>query len=153
MDYVTLPGTELRVSRVCLGTWQLAGSVENGTSDITFGSVTQEDAQAIVAAALETGINFFDCAEMYGGGQAEKTLGAALEALGARDRVVIATKFGVHKPLWETDDPYGEAKVYDGDAVRQALDASLARLRTDRVELYQVPVSYTHLTLPTIYSV
>ena len=62
MDYVTLPGTDLKVSRVCLGTWQLAGSVEKNTSDVTFGAVTQPEAEAIIAAAIESGINFFDCA-------------------------------------------------------------------------------------------
>ena len=99
MEYVVLPGTSLRVSRVCLGTMQFSGSAENGTDDVTWGSMSQDAVIATVHAALDCGINFFDCAEAYGkDNTAERALGAAL--IGRRSEAVIATKFGKHKPLW-----------------------------------------------------
>ena len=66
-------------------------------------------------------INFFDCAEAYGSRQAERALGIALHVNGRRHEAVIATKFGRHAPLWETDDPTGAQVVYDGRAVDAAL--------------------------------
>ena len=60
MEYTTLPGTDLRVSRICLGTMQFAGSVEEGTSDVTWGQIDQETVNATVQEACNAGINFFD---------------------------------------------------------------------------------------------
>lgn len=83
---------------------------------------------AVVDAALDTGINFFDTADVYGAGQSEEFLGRALK--GRRERAVIATKFGMKM---------GEGK--EGarpDYIRQALDASLRRLHTDTIDLYQI---------------
>ena len=83
---------------------------------------------AVVDAALESGINFFDTADVYGAGQSEEFLGRALK--GRRDKVVLATKFGIKM---------GEGK--EGarpEYIRQALDASLQRLETDVIDLYQI---------------
>jgi aryl-alcohol dehydrogenase-like predicted oxidoreductase len=83
---------------------------------------------AVIDASLDAGINFFDTADVYGSGQSEEFLGRALK--GRRDKAIIATKFGI--------------KMGDGkegarpDYVRQALDASLQRLRTDVIDLYQI---------------
>jgi aryl-alcohol dehydrogenase-like predicted oxidoreductase len=90
---------------------------------------------AVVGAALDSGINFFDTAAMYGKGASERLLG---EALGSRrDEVVIATKFG------------GD-RTQDGRAtreyVRESAEASLARLATDRIDLYQL--HFPDLTTP-----
>jgi|EP01046_Picozoa_sp_COSAG06_P032183 aryl-alcohol dehydrogenase-like predicted oxidoreductase len=65
MQYITLPGTDLRVSRVCLGTQQLSGSAEDETvgADFTWGAVDQATATATVKAAIDAGITFMDCAE------------------------------------------------------------------------------------------
>ena len=139
MDMITLPLTDLRVSRICLGTMQLAGSIEAGSCDVTWGAVDAATATATVLAALDCGINFFDCAEAYGADrQAERALGAALAASGRRDEAVIASKFGTHVALWETEDPTGEQRRYDGAAVAAALDATLVALQTDHVDLFQV---------------
>ena len=89
MDYITLPGTSLRVSRICLGTQQFANSWE--------WPMDQATASAVVSAALDAGINFFDTAEVYGvdGDRAsEHMLGVALQ--GRREQAVIASKFGTH---------------------------------------------------------
>jgi aryl-alcohol dehydrogenase-like predicted oxidoreductase len=82
----------------------------------------------VVDAALEAGINFFDTADIYGPLQSEEYLGRALE--GRRDKVVLATKFGM-----KVDDQRKGAKP---DYVRQACEDSLRRLRTDHIDLYQL---------------
>jgi aryl-alcohol dehydrogenase-like predicted oxidoreductase len=83
---------------------------------------------AVVDAALESGINFFDTADCYGAGDSEKFLGAALK--GRRDKAIIATKFGI-----KMDEGKEGA---DPKYVREALDASLQRLQTDTIDLYQI---------------
>lgn len=105
--------SDLHVSRVGLGC-------------NNFGSrIDLERTRAVVEAALECGITFFDTAEVYGGGGgSERMLGEILE--GRRDEVVIATKFG-----WEPERGRGSA-----DTVRSSIEGSLERLRTDHVDLY-----------------
>src|SRR5215212_8113653 len=93
-----------------------------------FGRRIDEDAtRAVVDAALDADVTFFDTADIYGDGLSETFLGRALE--GRRDRVVLATKFG-----GRGDIAHGRGSP---DAVRRALDASLERLQTDRIDLYQ----------------
>jgi len=83
---------------------------------------------AVVDAALDVGINFFDTADVYGIGQSEEFLGRALK--GRRNKAIIATKFGMKMG----EGMEGARPEY----VRQALDASLQRLRTDTIDLYQI---------------
>jgi aryl-alcohol dehydrogenase-like predicted oxidoreductase len=83
---------------------------------------------AVIDAALDAGINFLDTADIYGGGQSEEFIGQALGA--RRDRVVLATKFGMKFD----EQRHGAKPAY----VRQALEDSLRRLRTDRIDLYQL---------------
>src|ERR1051326_5640468 len=85
-------------------------------------------ATAVVDAALDTGINFFDTADVYGGGQSEEFLGKALK--GRRGKAIIATKFGAKM----SDGKEGARPEY----VRQALDASLKRLQVETIDLYQI---------------
>src|SRR5881397_3751883 len=86
---------------------------------------------AVVDAALDAGINLFDTADVYGGGQSEEFLGRALKGRqGRREKAIIAMKFGMKT---------GEGK--EGarpEYIRQALDASLQRLQTDTIDLYQI---------------
>ena len=82
----------------------------------------------VVRSALDAGITFFDTADIYGGGRSEEFLGQALDA--RRDEVVIATKFG--NPM------EGQGKGASAAYVRTAAEASLRRLRTDRIDLYQL---------------
>jgi aryl-alcohol dehydrogenase-like predicted oxidoreductase len=88
----------------------------------------EERTAAVVDAALEAGVNFFDTADVYGATKSEEFLGRALGD--RRDQVVVATKFGMPTP----DGGAGAAPDY----VRRACDASLARLGTDRIDLYQL---------------
>src|SRR2546430_14829149 len=95
----------------------------------TFGSRLDESrTRRVVGAALDVGVNFFDTADIYGGTRSETFLGGILE--GRRDRVVLATKFGMKVDRTRR----GAAPAY----VRRALEDSLRRLRTDRIDLYQI---------------
>ena len=96
MQYITLPRTELRGSRVCLGTQQLSGSADDDSvgRDFTWGAIDQETATKTVGAAIDAGVNFMDCADAYNNNQAERALGVALRTLGRRQDVVLASKFG-----------------------------------------------------------
>ena len=82
----------------------------------------------VIDAALDAGINFFDTADVYGAGQSEEFMGRALK--GRRDKVIIATKFGMKMG----DGNEGARPEY----IRQALDASLRRLQVDTIDLYQI---------------
>lgn len=92
----------------------------------------EEQTAAVVAAALENGVNFFDTADVYGDGLSEKYLGKALGS--RRDEAVVATKFGA---------PFGEDPEQRGGSPRwiaRAVERSLKRLSTDRIDLYQMHV-------------
>jgi aryl-alcohol dehydrogenase-like predicted oxidoreductase len=90
--------------------------------------IDKKATEAVVGTALDSGINFLDTADMYGGGQSEEYMADALQS--RRNEVVLATKFGFSM---------GEGKAGASPAyVRQALEASLRRLRTDRIDLYQL---------------
>jgi aryl-alcohol dehydrogenase-like predicted oxidoreductase len=117
MEKRRLGGSDVEVSRVGLGCNNLGGRLD------------LERTRAVVEAALDAEITFFDTADTYGErGRSERFLGEILE--GRRDRVVLATKFG-----WDVglggDDLRGSRSY-----LRRAIDASLERLRTDHVDLY-----------------
>ena len=122
MEYITLKNSDLTVSRLCLGGCPLGG--------YGWGSVQENELIQAVHTALEQGITFFDTADTYGLGQSEITLGKALGE--HRKEVVVASKFGVRVG--------GGKTVYDNSPewIRQALEASLKRLGTDYIDLYQV---------------
>lgn len=125
MEYTRLGETELEVSRIGLGTWQLGGE---------WGAVDEDEAEAAVRRALDVGINLFDTAQAYGFGASEQRLARALrdEIRSDREAVVLATKGGLR--------PEGGGVVRDAGAewLREGLEASLEHLGTDYVDLYQV---------------
>ncbi len=90
----------------------------------------EQDSLAVIAAALDAGISFFDTAESYGEGASESFLGRALA--GQRERVVIGTKFG-----WSRTGPGDETPRGSRAYIRRALEGSLRRLGTDHIDLYQ----------------
>jgi aryl-alcohol dehydrogenase-like predicted oxidoreductase len=92
----------------------------------------EEEGRPFIRRALESGINFFDTADMYGGGESEEVLGRAIADFARRDEVVIATK--LYYPV--RPDPNGRG--LSRKAIFSGIDASLKRLRTDHVDLYQV---------------
>jgi len=134
MQYRTLGSTGLEVSPLSLGTMTF------GSNFINIAELGQEDADRMVARAWEAGINFFDTADVYSFGESEEMLGRALKHNGiARDAAVIATK--VRGPM----SPEAAAGTGDPNNVglsrkhiMAACEASLRRLGTDHIDLYQV---------------
>jgi aryl-alcohol dehydrogenase-like predicted oxidoreductase len=117
MQYCQLGSSDLRVSEISLGSW------------LTYGvGVKRDQSAACVDKAFELGVNFIDTANVYGRGAAESFLGEALSER-ARDGYVLATK--LFFPMSDTDRGLSRAQV------EKQLDASLQRLRTDYIDLYQ----------------
>jgi aryl-alcohol dehydrogenase-like predicted oxidoreductase len=129
MDYKTLGNTGLLVSRLCFGTMTFGGE---GIYKL-IGSVDQKGADQLVKAAIDGGINFFDTADVYSEGQSEKILGQSFKNLGiARSNVVLATK--VYGRVGPGRNDVGASRGHIMDAV----EASLRRLQTDYIDLYQI---------------
>jgi aryl-alcohol dehydrogenase-like predicted oxidoreductase len=127
MQYVNLGSAGLKVSRICLGT------MTYGSSQWRPWVLDEEASWPLIRQALESGINFFDTADMYSLGASEEVLGRALKEFGPdRDKVVIATK--VFYPMG--DDP--NARGLSRKHILSAIDGSLRRLGTDYVDLYQI---------------
>ena len=123
----------IQVSALGLGCWAIGGPFTNVDGvPVGWGDVDDNESIRAIHRALDLGLNFFDTADVYGAGHSEETLGKALA--GRRDEVVIATKFG-NVFNSETRRMAGE----DGspEYTRKALEASLRRLNTDYVDLYQ----------------
>jgi len=132
MKYNQLGRTGLYVSEICLGTMTFGGNEDAGMWK-AIGSLPQADVDAIVGKALAAGVNFFDTADVYSFGASEERLGQALKNLGvARKDVVIATKvFGQMGPK---PNDRGASRGHIMDSVH----ASLERLQTDHIDLYQI---------------
>jgi 1-deoxyxylulose-5-phosphate synthase len=117
VNYRKLGSSDLEVSEISLGSW------------LTYsGGVAREQSEACVRAAFEAGINFFDTANVYGQGAAETLLGEVLSGY-ERSSYVLATK--VYFPMSDSDRGLSAAQIH------KQIDASLKRLRTDHVDLYQ----------------
>jgi len=128
MEYVNLGKTGLKVSRICLGCMSYGVSVQ-GTHAWT---LDEEKSRPFFKRALELGINFFDTSNSYSAGSSEEITGRALRDFAKRDEVVIATK--VYFP--SRKDPNGRG--LSRKAILTEIDASLRRLGTDFVDLYQI---------------
>jgi aryl-alcohol dehydrogenase-like predicted oxidoreductase len=128
MEYVKLGTTGLDVSRLCLGCMTY-GDPSRGNHEWTLG---EESSRPLLRQAVEVGINFFDTANVYSDGSSEEIVGRALKEFTRREEVVIATK--VHGRMRPGPNGAGLSRK----AILQELDASLARLGTDYVDLYQI---------------
>jgi myo-inositol catabolism protein IolS len=118
----------LQVSEVGLGLWAVSGS--------EWGPVQDEENLEAIEAALESGVNFFDTADVYGGGHSEELLGRALRT--RRDAFVVATKIG-----WIDFDGQANRSQYDSvDKLVAGVEGSLRRLGTDRIDVIQCHVDY-----------
>jgi aryl-alcohol dehydrogenase-like predicted oxidoreductase len=141
-EFVQIPNTQLKVSRVALGTWAMGGWMWGGTD--------QREAIATIRAALAQGINLVDTAPVYGFGASEEIVGAALD--GVRTHAVIATKTGLE---WR------DGKIYRNATrarIMREIDDSLRRLRTDYIDIYHVhwpdplvPVEETAEAMGSLY--
>jgi aryl-alcohol dehydrogenase-like predicted oxidoreductase len=126
MDYTRLGSAGLKVSRLCLGC-------------MTYGSpkwrdwiLDEDQSRPFIRRALELGINFFDTADMYSVGASEEVVGRALQDFARRDQVVIGTK--VFNAMGDGPNDRGLSRKH----IMESIDASLRRLRTDYVDLYQI---------------
>ena len=130
MQYKTLGNTGLFVSTLCLGTMTFGG---RGDFWKHFGAIDQAGADELIKASFGAGINFFDTADAYSEGEAEKTLGQSLKNLGvARKDVVIATKVAVRVGQGRNDVGASRGHIMD------SVEDSLRRLQTDYIDLYQI---------------
>ncbi|MEU8106219.1 aldo/keto reductase [Nonomuraea muscovyensis] len=127
MDYTRLGATGLQVSRICLG------MMSYGDPDRQRWALPQERAEPIVRRAAEAGVTFFDTADVYSAGQSEVVTGDVLRAIfPRREDYVLATK--VYFPMGEGRNDRGLSRKH----IHAAIDASLRRLGTDYVDLYQI---------------
>ncbi|SEN74462.1 aldo/keto reductase [Paenibacillus sp. OV219] len=128
MEYVKLGHTGLDVSRLCLGCMSF-GVAEQWTHPWV---LNEENSRPVIKRALDLGINFFDTANVYGGGSSEEIVGRALKDYANRDEIVIATK--VFFRMNEGPNGAGLSRK----AIMSQIDSSLKRLGTDYVDLYQI---------------
>ncbi|HEY4618321.1 MAG TPA: aldo/keto reductase [Flavobacterium sp.] len=130
MKYTTLPNTEIKISKICLGT-------------MTFGQQnTEADGHSQMDYALDHGVNFFDTAEMYSVpareetyGSTEKILGTWFKKTGKREEIVLASKIAGPNPNFTY---MREKNDFSPASIKFALDSSLLRLQTDYIDLYQL---------------
>jgi aryl-alcohol dehydrogenase-like predicted oxidoreductase len=127
MDYVRLGRTGLKVSRLCLGCMTY-GEPDRGKHAWT---LPEDQSRPLIRQALDMGINFFDTANSYSDGSSEETLGRALKDFARRDDIIIATK--VHSRTRPGPNGAGLSRK----AIMTEVDASLRRLDTDYIDLYQ----------------
>jgi|GEM_PF-139901 len=125
MQFIKLGESDLKASRIGFGCWAIGGT--------DWGPVDDDESVEAIRKALDCGVNFFDTADVYGNGHSEEVLGRALGS--ERKKVIVATKVGgVRKkgspPRHDTSRTH----------ILEAIDASLRRLKTDYVDLYQIHV-------------
>lgn len=128
MEYVRLGTTGVKVSRICLGCMSY-GVPDRGTHAWT---LPEDESRPFIRRAVEAGVNFFDTANMYSDGTSEEIVGRALADYARRDEVVLATKvfYGMR--------PGPNSGGLSRKAIMYEIDASLRRLGTDYVDLYQI---------------
>jgi aryl-alcohol dehydrogenase-like predicted oxidoreductase len=129
MEYRKLGKTELMVSPICIGAWQLAGPLAFDGKPDGHPDPGREHTLRLIAELGDRGINLIDTAEQYGNGEAERRVGQA--TVGKRDRWIISTKFGYRV------GPGGQ-RVDDASppTIMPSLDRSLKRLQTDYIDIY-----------------
>src|SRR6202142_2691730 len=123
IETVRIEGIAAPVSRIGLGTWAIGGWMWGGADDAT--------SVATIRKAVDHGINLIDTAPVYGFGHSEEVVGKALTR-GRRDRAIIATKVGLG---WKDGKPFRNASRV---SIFQEVEASLKRLRTDHIDIYQI---------------
>lgn len=133
MQYVKLGSTGLDISRLCLGCMTF-GEPDAGTHPWTLG---EDASRPIIRHAVEQGINFFDTANSYSAGTSEIILGKLLREFTRREETVIATKEFFPANMWEGASRPNEQGL-SRKAIMANIDASLSRLGTDYVDLYQI---------------
>ncbi len=127
MEYVRFGSTGMKVSRICLGCMSYGGPTERWPW-----ALDEETSRPFLKRALELGITFFDTANVYSNGRSEEIVGKALRDFASRDEVVIATK--VYFEMGPGPNDRGLSRKH----ILSSIDASLKRLGTEYVDLYQI---------------
>ncbi len=140
MKYRKIPKTDLEVSEVGFGLW----TVSTGW----WGKFTEGEALALMREGFDHGITLFDAADTYGNGASEEYLGKAFSAEGLRDDIVIATKIGYDFNTYggERRGQRAIPQNFDPQYVRDAVEAALKRLKTDRIDILQLH----NITMPQV---
>ena len=125
----------IEVSAMGLGCWAIGGPIWREGQPRGWGTVNDDESLRAIERALALGVTFFDTADVYGAGHSERILGRAL--VGRRQQVIIATKFG---NTFDEATRQGTGTDASPDYIRRACDASLRRLNTDYIDLYQFHV-------------
>ena len=144
MESLTISGTDLKASRIGLGTWAMGGWMWGGTDE--------EESVRTIRAALDKGINLIDTAPVYGFGRSEEIVGRAIAESGKRDQVILATKVGLE---WRDGDVFRNSSR---ERILSEVEDSLRRLRTSYIDIYQVhwpdplvPIEETAETMSLLY--
>src|SRR5438105_897184 len=124
IETIEIGGPDMVGSRIALGTWAIGGWMWGGSN--------VRSAFRTIQAATDHGINLIDTAPVYGFGLAEEIVGKALAPNGRRNRMLIATKCGLE---WQGDQVRRNATA---SRIREEVEESLRRLRTDRIDIYQL---------------
>ncbi len=127
MEFVKFGNTGITVSKLCLGTMTYGTPTERWPW-----ALNEEQSRPFIQKALELGINFFDTADVYTAGASEEVVGRALHDFARRDDIILATK--VFNPMGPGPNDKGLSRKH----IMSAIDASLKRLGTDYVDLYQI---------------
>lgn len=125
IEFTSIPHLSFPISRIGLGTWAMGGSL--------WGESDEQESIRTIHHALELGINFIDTAPGYGFGLSEKVVGQALRLYGQREKIAIATKFGLN--LEQETNVYRDSRR---KSILSELEQSLNRLQVDYIDLYQV---------------
>lgn len=140
MELVQIPNTEMKVSRIALGTWAIGGWMWGGTEE--------KASIDTIHAALDKGVDLIDTAPVYGFGRSEETVGRAVKKYGKRDRLFISTKAGLE---WKINSVFRNSRP---ERIEEEVESSLRRLQTDVIDIYfihwpdpQVPFENTARTL------
>jgi aryl-alcohol dehydrogenase-like predicted oxidoreductase len=124
MEFESLSGTKLKISRIAIGTWAIGGWLWGGTDEA--------ESISAIRAAFDHGINLVDTAPVYGFGRSEEIVGKALAEGGLRSRAIIATKVGLE---WEG------GRIWRNSSrarIMRECEDSLRRLQTDHIDVYQI---------------
>jgi aryl-alcohol dehydrogenase-like predicted oxidoreductase len=135
MEFAEIPNIKRPASRIGLGTWAMGGSL--------WGDSNVQDSINTIHRALELGINVIDTAPGYGFGQSEEIIGKALKESGNREKVIIANKFGLN--LETKTNVFRDSRP---QSILAEIEASLKRLQTDYIDLYQVHWPDLHTPQP-----
>ena len=128
----TLGRSGIEVSAIGMGCWAIGGPNWRDGNPVGWGQVDDDESIRAIHAAMDMGVTLFDTADVYGSGHSERVLAKALA--GRRDEVVLASKVGY---TYEEATRQAPGECAEPDYIRRSCDASLERLKTDRIDLYQ----------------